>query len=483
MPIAMCSRFDASRPGRSRWCLPPAVVLFACATLTASPAAGQAPGPSLPATLTLDAALQFAADHYPSVRMAMEHVSAAGAGVDAARTAYLPRLDSVWQTNRGTVNNITGPLLPQSVVPGISGPPLPGTAAGTVWGTAAGALLSWEAFDLGLRGASLREAEAAVVRARADQALTRLQVQHGVGVAFLTLAAAQQAVVAADADVERRTVLARTARALADAQLRPGAEASRADAERAAAETRAIQARQAVALADATLARLLGTAAASPAIDVATLLARTPAATDVQAAPLHPWLDVRQATVDAAVARDEVLAVTFRPRVFFQAAASARGSGAESDGRLTGGGLGLERVNWAAGVQVVFPNLFEASAIRARRQSAAAIVRAERARLDETRLALTAEQRAAEAVVAAARAIAANMPVQLAAAHTSEAQARARYEAGLAALVEVADTQALLAAAEYQAATARVEVWRALLARAVATDTLEAFIASVRGRE
>jgi outer membrane protein len=56
---------------------------------------------------------------------------------------------------------------------------------------------------------------------------------------------AQQTLTAAEADVERRDVLARTAHTLADNQLRPGAEASRADAERAAAQTRAIQARQA----------------------------------------------------------------------------------------------------------------------------------------------------------------------------------------------------------------------------------------------
>ena len=40
-----------------------------------------------------------------------------------------------------------------------------------------------------------------------------------------------------------------------------------------------------------------------------------------------------------------------------------------------------------------------------------------------------------------------NTPVQLAAAQQSEAQASARYEAGLASIVEVADTQSLLAQA------------------------------------
>ena len=79
---------------------------------------------------------------------------------------------------------------------------------------------------------------------------------------------------------------------------------------------------------------------------------------------------------------------------------------------------------------------------------------------------------------------AANTPVQLAAARQSEAQASARYQAGLASIVEVADTQNLLAQAEYQDAAARVDVWRALLAEAAARGDLASFralAASARG--
>lgn len=62
--------------------------------------------------------------------------------------------------------------------------------------------------------------------------------------AFLAVVQAEQAVTATQADVDRRTLLARAAQTLANNQLRPGAEASRADAELAAARTRSILARQ-----------------------------------------------------------------------------------------------------------------------------------------------------------------------------------------------------------------------------------------------
>jgi outer membrane protein TolC len=436
-----------------------------------------------PQVFTLESALQYALEHYPTIRAALEQVNASEAGVRLAKTGYLPRLDSLWQTNRATANNIFGQLLPQAVIPAMSGPVVASSSSGSVWGSAVGALFSWEPVDFGLRGATVRGAEAALGRARADEVLTRLDVQTAVGTAFLAVVAADRALAASQADVERRVVLAQAARTLADNQLRPGAEAARADAERAAAETRAAQARQALVLAQATLSRLLGLPGRDVAAEAATLLASLPAAgVPAAAANTHPLALARQSGVEAARAQEDVLAATWRPRLFLQTSVFGRGSGANPDGTLDGGleGLGLERGNWAAGLQVVFPNVFDVGSVRARRSAAAAATRAEAARYDEALLIVTSQQRAGAALVEAARAIAANTPVQLAAARLSEEQARARYQAGLASIVEVADAQNLLAQAEYQDQAARVDVWRALLAEAAAQGTLTPFIGLVQ---
>ena len=66
---------------------------------------------------------------------------------------------------------------------------------------------------------------------------------------------------------------------------------------------------------------------------------------------------------------------------------------------------------------------------------------------------------------------------------TGETQARARYEAGLASVVEVAEAQNLLASAEYQDAASHVDVWRALLSRAVAGGGVGDFIERLRVSE
>src|SRR6187431_481824 len=277
-----------------------AVVLASVVALTTTTRAQGGGAQSAPTTLTLEQALQYALDHYPTVRAALEQVNASTANVSVAKAAYLPRFDSVWQTNRATANNIFGQLLPQSVLPSISGPVLPSASGDSVWGSAVGGLLSWEPVDFGLRSAIVREAEAGVVRARAEEGLTRLAVQNAVGGAFLAVVGAQQALASADADVQRREVLARAAHTLADNQLRPGAEASRADAELAAARTRAIQGRQGVSVAQATLDRMLGVAGGPVVVSTARLLdgavpMAPPAA--VQSAP-HPLVLSELAAVE-----------------------------------------------------------------------------------------------------------------------------------------------------------------------------------------
>ena len=436
-----------------------------------------------PQALTLEQAIQYATEHYPTVRAALEQVNALTAGVDVARSAYLPRLDSLWQSNHGTANNIFGQVLPQSVIPALTGPVLSSASSESVWGSATGALFSWEPFDFGLRHASVVSAEAALTQARAGETLTRLDVQNAVGAAFFGVLAAQRAVIATDADLQRRNVLLQSVQALVNNQLRPGADQSRMEAERAAAQTRVIQVQQSLAIAQATLNRVLGATGSGVTIVADPLLTRLPGSDISQvAATEHPLARVRHASLEQVEAQEAVLARTDFPRVFVQSSVFARGSGANTNGVVDGGldGLGLDRANWAAGVQIQFPNLFDFSSLRARKAAAAASARASTALYDEALLTVTSQQHAAAAYLQAARAIAANTPVQLAAAQQSERQARARYDAGLATIVEVADAQSLLAQAEVQDQLARVDVWRALLADATAQGDLTPFLTILR---
>src|SRR6516164_805341 len=107
---------------------------------------------------TLQRAISYALGHYPSVRAALEQIWAAQGGVSLASTNYLPSLNTLWQSNRATDNNIPGLLFQQGVVPPISGPVSATTSNRSVWGSATGVLLSWEPFDFGYRRATVNVA-------------------------------------------------------------------------------------------------------------------------------------------------------------------------------------------------------------------------------------------------------------------------------------------------------------------------------------
>ena len=88
-------------------------LVFCCAQIIAT--AQQPP-------LTLQEATQQALERYPVVRSSLEQVAAAEAAVNLARTTYLPRADFLGEVNRATHNNVFGQILPQAVIPSMTGP-------------------------------------------------------------------------------------------------------------------------------------------------------------------------------------------------------------------------------------------------------------------------------------------------------------------------------------------------------------------------
>ena len=101
----------------------------------------------------------------------------------------------LWQENRATTNNVFGLLLPQSVISSMSGPALGTRSLGdSVWGSAGGVLLSWEAVDFGQRKAGVDAALAQSSLAKNQTALTELDVASAAADAFITVLAAEESV-------------------------------------------------------------------------------------------------------------------------------------------------------------------------------------------------------------------------------------------------------------------------------------------------
>jgi outer membrane protein len=432
-----------------------------------------------PAELTLSRAVDDALKNYPSIRVSQEQINAAAAGIQLARTAYLPRIDLLAQANRATRNNVFGLLLPQSVIPSMSGPVLGTNNFGTAWGSAIGTLVTWEPFDFGARRASVAAATAARVQSEATLKRTQFDVTVAAADAYVTLIAAQETVRAAQACVDRTEVLARTIGALVNAQLRPGADASRAQAEVAAARTQLIQAQQAVEAGRANLSQFVGREPGQIAVSAPNLLRLPPEQT---VAPLdtatNPLSVEQNAVVEQLRSQLRILERSYFPRFFLQGSAYSRGTGADVNGANLGGlsGLAPTTQDYALGFTVTFPVMDRAS-IEAREAGQSANIRAESARYRQIATDLKARWNVAVANLRGARNVAANTPVQVAAARAATGQATARYRSGLGNIDEVAEAQRLLSQAEIDDALARLGVWRGLLGVAAAAGDLQPFLA------
>jgi outer membrane protein len=453
------------------------VVLIGALTFTEALTFAQ---PSAVAPLTLAELLATVAETDPGVQAAESATTHAAQGVPLAESASLPRLQALAQINRATTNNVFGMLLPQGTIPPISGPPAAETRSTSVWGTAAGALLTWDAVDFGRRTAGLRAAEASAAAAKAALQSTRLERQVAAGEAFLTLLAAEARVRTAVAGVERARTLQQVVEAQVSAELRPGADANRVRAEFARAEVHLEDARFDEARARIAVAALAGRAVetlrASGDLDT-----RPTTGLELIASQPHPRVIEWQARVREAESRHAAEAKGNLPTVSLSGAVYSRGSGGQADGTLQGGSAGLwpDFYNWGVGVTVAVP-LLEFKAVRARTAAARAGASLAEARGAEVARDLAIRAASAGAEIDRARRVTLLLAPQLEAARITEQQVMTRYRVGLATIADVADAQRLLTQTESDAAVARLAVWLALLHAADASGDLSAFIAAIR---
>ena len=429
------------------------------------------------APLSLNEVVTRALEKYPAVGVSQAEVAAAAAGIRVARTSYLPRIDAVAQANRATRNNVAGLVFPQGL-PIISGSTVDQYNSVAMWGSVVGFVVAWEPFDFGGRAANVAAAEAAKARTDAATARTRLEVATLAADSFLTLLAAQQTVRAAEAGVERSGVFLSVVQSLAQADIRPGVELSRARAEDSAARTQLIQARRAVAVAQALLASLLGLEPSDIRVAPGRLLELPPASeSPAGVVAANPALTEQDQAIQEARARLKSLGSEYYPRINLLGSVFARGTGAHADGTIGTGSDGLKPDvrNWAIGFTASFP-LLDFASLRAQRASESARVQGETSRYQQIVQDLTGRLYVAAANADAARQVAANTPIQLEAAQATHQQAVGRYRAGLGTVVDVSDAQRLLTQTEIDDALARLGVWRALLSIAAAQGDLQPFL-------
>ena len=221
--------------------------------------------------------------------------------------------------------------LPQGVIPGVDG--VPANNLGSVWDSGLGVLVTWQPFDFGLRARQCRDCHG---RARTgagrgeSHALRRLRGDRG-RVSHRDCRAADGQ--AARAAVDSWQVLLRSIHAQVAAQLRPGADESRVQAELALAQTQVAQAEQAIDVARATLAQFVGSIRRRLNLNPARLASSCPRSgrSHHLNAAANPLAVEQNAADRAAQAQLNALERTYYPQFAVQGLAAARGTGMETD--------------------------------------------------------------------------------------------------------------------------------------------------------
>jgi outer membrane protein TolC len=119
------------------------------------------------------------------------------------------------------------------------------------------------------------------------------------------------------------------------------------------------------------------------------------------------------------------------------------------------------------------------ASIHAREASESSTLKVNKASLELTDRTLQEQFSKAKAAVRIAREVAANAPIELKAAQAALDQARARYQAGLTSIDDLAQAQRLAVQAEIDDSLARLNVWRAFLQLEATRGKIDPFLQAV----
>ena len=383
---------------------------------------------------TIAAAIEQAGARYPAMRAAEAQREAAKGAIGVAQAAYLPRADMLWQLNRATTNKANLTPLGQSVVP-IPTEPARATTGHNDWNTLTGVLFSWQPIDFGARRAQLGAARFGYESASHAAELTKLDVQSAAAGAFLDVVAARQVVIVQQANVQRMEAFSRSIHVLVDNTLRPGADASQADAQLAQARTQLIQAQAQEKVRLEALANLLQISSDQIEIDDSQLLKDAPSQSD-QAVQIeaHPFVMQQTAIRDQAKEQLHLLNRSWVPNFSLYGSVSGLGAGLTSTPIPTfqGGSAGFapQTYNWLAAVQVSF-SAFQIFTLRPQQKAQASILTASEARRERAMSDVSAQVKEARALLDGARSVAQNTPVELKAARDERAATEGSIPVGI----------------------------------------------------
>ena len=420
--------------------------------------------------LTLRQAIQYAREHQPSLQAALARVAVAQEQAQLPRAAWSPKLLAGAELLAGTNNNTTASYGSIGVlVPRVGGTP---ANAPVKWtpepSTLAGVAVAQEIYDFGRLTAQANALDLFARAASEDAQLANLDLTLFVEESFYAVAGSHAVLEAANAAVTRATAHRDLAKAGVDAKMRPPIELTRAEADLARFEVDRARAQGAVTAAQAVLGAAIG---APESIDAGADDVTYGAGTQLD---LGSDPAVRAAN-DAVAAQHELTKAIEAERhpdlqLFAGINGRAGGTAVATNPTPAGAGWVPDVPNYDAMVILTWP-IFDRT-VDVRAETSRRLERVRAAELAATREQLTGRAAQAQVDLQVAQTTLPALQRSLDAARANQDQADARFKAGFATAIEVADAEALLTDAQIQLAIGQFQLARARarFARALAEE-------------
>jgi outer membrane protein len=433
-------------------------------------------------------AIAYAQDNYPGILKSQAQMNAARLNVKLQKlNEYLP--DSLFQYQQfmASHNQLTASFYGSPVFPGISGPGFNSTNMTPIFSTLGGYSLDWAPLDFGLHKARINVSKIQSGQSVQIYEATKLDVATAVANAYLDAVVALEQIKAAQENVKSFQKFSDVVQAQISGSLKPAADQSLALAQLANAQNDMIRAQLAYDVAIARLTTAMGIggraveivpAGLSTVEEKKNLQPTTPVFKDV------PVVKVAHYALLGAIGQKRILDKEYAPVFHFVSGVNVRGSGLNRttglpDSGQSADGLVPTTPNYQAAV-IVNWNFLDIFRLKAEKKVQMQKIYEKQNDLYLVLQNLRGQDVEAKARVKAAIALAENMPIQVESAQVAVRLAEARYSTGLGSVAQVAESAQLLANSRVKEASARINVWRALLEIAYVHGDLQPFLNEAR---
>ncbi len=425
-------------------------------------------------------AVNMAGQRYHLLKSKQYEADAASKAVDVVKYSRMPSIDASYQAGAGTANNLTGMFYPSGILP-ITGPPSSGNNYDPITGSAASVLLNWQAATFGQRSAQIN---VAVAESKTTKAALREAVfQHTVNVisTYLDLLLAYDIVNIQQHNIDRNNANLQQSRILATSGIKPGVDTALFLSELSKVTVELLNAKKQLKVYQMQLAQLIVTNALPVPQDTA-FLQQLPAIviTTDNSFDNTPVVQSGQSQLELSRSRELLLKKSFLPKLNVWGTGFARGSGFQTNGNTkTWDGLALQRFNYGAGLQLVFP-IMKYGEVKKQLSGQTLLSKAAEEKLAESNSILSSQQRIAAVTFDNSIAIAKETVQQLKSGQYAFNAMQIRYNTGLANYADLIQTQYNLLKAELDNRKSYWDAWKALLLQVVVKGDENIFLNAIQ---